>query len=100
MTKKPIDTNKYSENELLEWLDAWRDYCGESCIKGECIGDIEKCEPTYNQIVALIKKPEVTEEWIAYKAQELDSKIINRNLSFYCQCKDFIHSLVEEIKNG
>lgn len=52
--------DKLSKKVLLEWLDNWRDFCGESCIKADCVMGIEECEPAYKQIVALIKKPEVT----------------------------------------
>ena len=122
MTKKPIDTKKYSENdtlseeELLECLRGWS-------MDGTTDNWREEDEQAYNQIVALIKnsdmmadmivkfddgtkighklKPEVTEEWIDKKAKLFMcgwcGRIREKDLKHY---KGIIRSLVEEMKNG
>lgn len=92
MTKTPIDTNKYSEDELLRLLDAMHHLC-------ETENWCYETEQTYLQIVALIKKPEVTEEWLEEKAIELNNEILLGawRKDYYIVCKDFIRSLVEEI---
>ena len=49
----------------------------------------------YRQIVALLKKPQVTEEWIEEKAS-----IVWREMGHWQspeEAKDFIHTLVKEI---
>ncbi len=137
MTKKPIDTNKYSEDELLALVE----YAfGEAMCVQERKVEPQDLNQAYEQIVALIKKPvdyeknladcteaidilieqheelceerewlkkkpEVTEEWIEEKAEKLDEKLaeLNPTLPTYSVLKiarDFIRSLVEEIKNG
>ncbi len=79
---------------LLEWLDNWRDFCGESCVRADCVMGIEECEPAYKQIVALLKK-EVTEEWIEEKARVISNW---SHTWGFIDRKDFIRSLVEEVR--
>ena len=93
-------TDKLSKKELLKevkkifdsYLEKLRDYPSGILVEQAC-----------DQIVALIKKPEVTEEWIGEKARELyrlqfRPEQIDRNL-YLSDCRNFIRSLVEEI-NG
>ena len=69
-------------------------------------GEAKKSNQAYNQIVALIKK-EVTEEWIEGKAIKMGKIVV----AFHApgssvrwmgnpheRCKDFIRSLIKEIK--
>jgi hypothetical protein len=48
-------SNRLDKKVLLEWLDNWRDFCREDCIKEYCADGMEKCEQAYTQIVARIK---------------------------------------------
>ncbi len=97
MTKKPIDMNKYSESELLETLEHLK---RDSC---DLLQWNDRNNQAYNQIVSLIKKPEVTEEWIEKKAFRLFARLLNINGAFLeaegmrSAIKDFIHSLMEDI---
>ena len=99
MTKKPIDTNKYSENdtlskdELLECLRGWS-------MDGTTDNWREVDEQAYHQIVSLIKKPQVTEEWIEEKAREAMNMEYGVEGCGVYDWKDFIRSLVEELTNG
>ncbi len=65
MTKKPIDTKKYSEDELLKLLDAMHQLCE---VENWCY----ETEQTYLQIVALIKKPEDYEKNLADCTEAID----------------------------
>ena len=91
------------KEELLLWLKCR--FCNEETPCEGCIRLKQGCQEkqAYKQIVALIKK-EVTEEWIEEKAKEFIT-IVNiaiQTPEAYKQqlkiCKDFIRSLVEEIK--
>ena len=62
-------------------------------------------EQAYKQIVALIKKPEVTEEWYEEKAKKLRDESYyyrGKNNKYYSialkKAKDLIRSFVEEIR--
>ena len=103
MTKIPIDTKKYSENGLLVWLKCR--FCNEDTPCDGCIRLEQGCreKQAYKQIVALIKKPQVTEEWIDDSIKEASVEIYN--LGYYPSFKPkeistIIHKLVKEIKNG
>jgi len=56
---------------------------------------------TVEQIVTLIQKPEVTEEWYEEKAIKLESLVRRcfvQERDIYSDCKDFIRELVKEIQ--
>jgi len=55
-------------------------------------------EQAYKQIVALIKKPKVTEEWIEEKAKIVCDTIRLHPRLTMKTAKDFIRSLVEKIQ--
>ena len=95
---------KLSENELLEFLELWwNKYHQNSLPKGDYDCRVKqnqnkenKCYQAYRQIVVLIKKPQVTEEWIEEKAKELIDKYLYRKEHLKLnKAKDFIRSLVE-----
>jgi len=82
-----------NKEKLLRLLDAMHQLC-------ETENWCYETEQTYLQIVALIKKPKVTEEWIEEKAIRLESLVRRcfvQERDIYSDCKDFIRSLVEEI---
>lgn len=84
--------SKLKKEELLEWFV---NYINTRAIP---LDHIKKLE----QIVALIKKPEVTEEWIEEKAkqivEEIGYRIEDEYLNVHLErVKDFIRKLVEEI---
>ncbi len=106
MTKKPIDTNKYSENDTLskEELSSITTAVFQ-CFLSSCNykETSRKYHQAYVQIVALIKKPEVTEERINDSIKEASVEIYN--LGYYLSFKPkeisaIIYKLVKEIKNG
>ena len=81
---------EYLRNIKPEGIDLHGDYWGSDYMK---------------QIVALIKKPQVTEEWIESKAIELNYLSIyssGRNQRAFAigraKAEDFIRSLVKEIR--
>lgn len=78
-------TDKLSKEELLKKLNKAFEYLPLSIANGQA----------HRQIKEMIKKPEVTEEWIEEKATELYNllyyKTFNRN-----QVKDFIRLLYRE----
>ena len=65
---------------------------------------IPEIQQAYKQIKEMIQKPEVTEEWIEKKAFRLFARLLNINGAFLeaegmrNAIKDFIRSLVEEIR--
>jgi len=90
--------SKLKEEELLEWFKKEGSRYAFLQATHPHLGYIptERDKQAYKQIVALIKKPRVTEEWIEEKATEI------YNLSYYKSFKprqiaDCIRSLVEEI---
>ena len=108
-------TDELGREELLEWLV--EAHSSESCLDAidkehsttyqtpEYWGEKARIrEQAYQQIKALIQKPEVTEEWInnfiEEKAIELNNEILLESWrkDYYIMCKDFIRSLYEEIK--
>ena len=105
MTRKPIDTNKYGENDKLS-----KDELSSittavfQCFLSSCNykETSRKYHQAYVQIVALIKK-EVTEERINDSIKEASVEIYN--LGYYLSFKPkeisaIIYKLVKEIKNG
>ena len=90
--------SKLNQGELLDIFDGvFSFYLGELGHEEDKV----KIEQAKKQIVALIQKPQVTEEWIEEKANILYEKIseLNQTLptySFLEISKDFIRSLVEE----
>jgi len=91
-----------NQDEMKQWLDDWHDYCGEHCIKNDCVGGIENCKQAYNQIVALIKKPQVTDEWIHKKQKawtdgywQLPDHLL---VTLFEYTQNFIRSVIEEIQ--
>lgn len=93
--------SKLKEEELLGWLDkCWSLYKTSQ-------DEWELSQQAYQQIREIIKKPEVTEEWIEEKAKEFlkmayaitrtkpDIAEHRINLKFVKQ--SFIRSFVEEI---
>ena len=84
--------SELSQGELLSRLEEWRNVARQALANLW----IEEDEQAYQQIRELVQKPEVTEEWIEEKANWLFKKSwvpisIDR-------AKDFIRSLIEEIK--
>ena len=87
------------EEELLEQLNnAFHN--SNLWLKQEGIleGFIKKKKQAFKQIAALIKKPEITEEWYGERARELIIKLdlIGCPISIR-KAREFIHSFVEEI---
>jgi len=87
--------SKLTKEELLELFDE----VFNIAISSASSVFAKELRQAFSQIREMIQKPEVTEEWIEEKAKELLSK------SFYLgiykdinKAKDFIRSLVEEIK--
>lgn len=100
--KKGGEMNKLNENELLyevglafdskkTELDSIRYDIPEQELKERR----ERINQAEVQIVALIKKPQVTEEWIQEKTFEMIALISNNKI---LEAMSFIRSLVEEIK--
>lgn len=92
--------SKLKKEELLEWLGkCWSLYKTSQ-------DEWELSQQAYQQIEEMIQKPEVTEEWIEMKAKELRDLMIHVLKSYQemshkeggDKLKDFIRSLVEEIK--
>ena len=77
------------KEELIEELDTWK----RLLIKDW----IEQDEQTFKEIMALLKK-EVTEEWIEEKAMQISHAFNDIHIVGMEQAKDFIRSLVEEIR--
>jgi len=77
-----------NKEKLLRLLDAMHQLC-------ETENWCYETEQTYLQIVALIKKPQVTEEWIQEKTMEMIDIISNGEIG---EAMSFIRSLVEEKK--
>ena len=95
--------SKLNEEELLEKLDQWIRRARRDEAPDKIIWHIDD-ESAYQDIVTLIKKLEVTEEWIEEKAKYLHDKIsgLNHTVCRYnCEAmvgfRNFIGSLVEEI---
>ena len=81
--------SKLNQEELLKELD-WRwDVTYKDGKR------IRLSQQAYQQIKEMIQKPEVTEEWIEEKANKWWAHPYNQELE---DMKDFIRSLVEEIK--
>lgn len=94
--------SKLSKEELLDEfkqmeIDEEEVYKGSLEVPGvntKLMNQIhQKRKQAYQQIKELIKKPEVTEEWIKKKIDELWIEYEKGELD----CEDFIRSLVEEI---
>lgn len=96
---------KLGEEELLEELrqikicvQAWE------ILNPKKVSWSGKREQAYRQIKEMIQKPEVTEEWIEEKAREVHDKFlaVPDDCDYKCTAmgiiKDFIRSLVEEIR--
>ena len=102
MTKKPIDTNKYSENDTLseDELLMKLDYAFGA------MSAYEGFDEAHQQIKILTEKPQVTEEWIAEMVNKVFARLLAMHGAFgrpwqmRSILKDFVRSLVEEIKNG
>ena len=94
------------KEELLEKLDQWTRRARRDEAPDNIIWHIDD-DSAYQDIVALIKKPEVTEEWVAKrklwvekKATELLDITSDKDFSYSVRlgnAEDFIHSLVEEV---
>ena len=86
--------SKLKEEELLEKLRKWKGQVAwSSCWE---IGD----KRAYRQIRKLIQKPQVTEEWIEQKAQEVMFIVDDETITWsrkILNVRNFIRSLVEEI---
>ena len=82
-------TDKLKKGELLEFLHDAKDLFRSR----QPTWYDSKQERAYRQIVALIRKPEITEEWIEEKAKELCEQNYVDD-----EAKDFIRSLIEEIR--
>ena len=85
------------EEKLALWLEFW-------FMQELPPGGLDEEKEAYCQIKALIQKPGVTEEWIEEKAKKMKEMVatlfrktgtMNYPLG---RCKDFIRSLVEEIR--
>jgi len=90
--------SKLSKEELLGWLDEVL----EEYTKNYIIEPLSLDAQAYQQIKEMLQKPEVTEEWIEKKANQVNGIILKLKYLGYAekmrQIKDFIRSLVEEIK--
>lgn len=93
----------FNEKELLDWFDRFvYSDIGSSVNKG-CVEGHQICQ-AYQQIVALIKKPEVTEKFIKTKAKELHDKLWDSEKKCGINCtrkieiRQFIRSLFKEAK--
>ncbi len=93
--------SELKEEELLGQIDTWLICCRSdakkvygSCKKCPCK---EGCDQAEKQIREMIQKPKVTEDWIEDKARELLKWWDAGGFAHLKTCKDFIHSLVEEI---
>ena len=89
-------SDKLSEEELLEIARIQLIGC-QPCNgcerKKRCL-----LPQAYQQIEALINKPEVTEEWIEEKAKQIHLHVLDGQFHNEAKRKDFIRSLVEEIR--
>ena len=90
--------SELSKDELLGQVETWLIACKrdtEGVYKGckECPCK-KSCRQAKKLIVALIKKPEVTEEWIESKAFEVYDIVHGGNI---LRVRKFISSLVKEI---
>ena len=98
--------SKLNQEELLGQIDTWLVCCKHDGIKvyGSCkkCPCEEICKQAEQQIKEMIQKPEVTEEWIEEKATWFILQC--PGIMYWCaesvknSLKDFICSLVEEIK--
>ena len=95
--------SKLSEKRLIEWVRHWQGYRYSGMLEN---ADAEEKQEAGEQIVALIQKPEVTEEWYNEKAKMFTTLMYNltqhephlENHHFnQLKVKDFIRSLVEEM---
>jgi len=101
---KEGEMSKLSEGEVLKQLNLFKEaYLLEACR----IANIEKEltpheKQAYQQMVEMIQKPEVTEEWYDEKANELNGEVLSlKPFSWDTRIqkyRDFIRSLVKEIK--
>jgi len=94
--------SKLSEGRLIEWVRYWQGYRYSGMLEN---ADNEEKQEAGEQIVAMIKKPGVTEEWIEEKAKEFLAKTnisvqtpeaVKQQLKII---QDFIRSLIEEISS-
>ena len=97
---------KLNQGELLEELrqikicvQAWE------ILNPKKVSWTGKREQAYQQIKEMIQKPEITEEWIEEKAMGLITMVANLYPHEGSPCvipknkaKDFIRSLIEEVK--
>jgi len=91
--------SKLKEKELLEWFKKESSRYAILQVTHPHLGYIptERDKQAYKQIVELIKKQEVTEEFIKGKATEVYNLLYYKTFSLD-QVTDFIRSLVEEIR--
>lgn len=57
-----------------------------------------KYQQALEEIAALIQKPRVTEKWLDEKAHDLHRMYHSLSMKEFDRAKDFIRSLVEEIR--
>lgn len=96
--------SKLNQEELVEKLGGWIRRSRRDETPDNIIWHIDD-ESAHQDIVALIKKPEVTEEWIEEKAKELITMVANLypyetnpGVIPKSKAKDFIRTFVKEIK--
>ena len=86
---KEVEMDELNREELLRLLDA---------MYGECmlLSDWDaKAEEDYQKIVALIRKPRVTKEWLEHKAVTIYELC---RIGSEIDAKNFFYSLIEEIR--
>lgn len=94
--------NKLNKEELLGKLDQWIRRARRDEAPDNIIWHIDD-DSAYQDIVALIQKPEVTEEWKEEKAKDIlkliGYKIHGEYLNVHIgEAKDFISLIVKEIQ--
>ena len=93
--------SKLSKEEFLKHREQTMGHYAKAMMASDQLKQV------YEQIKELIQKPEVTEEWIEEKAKKMSNIVISFNIlgsgtnwmaNPLERCKDFIRSLVEEIR--